>query len=54
MVGVDPKVMYYHLNILPNKKGVRQKRHLISGKRVEALKEEVDRLFDVGLIKEFF
>ena len=54
MVGIDPKVMCYRLNINPNKKGVRQKRRPVSGERVEALKEEVDRLLNVGLVKEAF
>lgn len=30
MVGIDPEVMCHHLNIYPNRKGVRQKRPLVS------------------------
>ncbi|KAK1404814.1 hypothetical protein POM88_004419 [Heracleum sosnowskyi] len=39
---------------IPILKGIRQKRHAVSGERAVALKEEVDRLLDVGLIKESF
>ncbi|KAK1363262.1 hypothetical protein POM88_038823 [Heracleum sosnowskyi] len=55
MVGIDPDVMCHHLNIDPlRKKGFRQKRRPISGERAIALKEEVDRLMQVGLVKESF
>ena len=54
MVGIDPEVMCHWLNINPNKKGVRQKWRPVSGERAKALKEEVDRLLNVGLIKEEF
>ena len=54
MVGIDPEVMCHRLNINPNKKGARQRRRPVSGERVEALKEEVDRLLNVGLVKEEF
>ena len=52
MVGIDPNVMCHHLNIDPTRKGMRQKRRPVSGERAIALKEEVDRLLEVGLIKE--
>lgn len=54
MVGIEPNVMCQCLNIDPNKKGVRQKRRVFSGERDEAQKEEVDRLLNVGLVKETF
>ena len=54
MVGIDPNVMCHHLNIDPTRKGMRQKRRPVSGERAIALKEEVDRLLEVGLIKESF
>ncbi|XP_074373631.1 uncharacterized protein LOC141713979 [Apium graveolens] len=54
MIGIDPEVMCHRLNILPNCKGIRQKRRPVSGERAIALKEEVDRLLEVGLIKESF
>ncbi|XP_074374821.1 uncharacterized protein LOC141715244 [Apium graveolens] len=54
MVGIDPNVMCHRLNIDPDKKGVRQKRRPISGERAEALKEEVDRLLQAGLVRESF
>ncbi|XP_074366739.1 uncharacterized protein LOC141707460 [Apium graveolens] len=54
MIGIDPEVMCHRLNILPNCKGIRQKHRPVSGERAIALKEEVDRLLEVGLIKESF
>ncbi|XP_074356686.1 uncharacterized protein LOC141696444 [Apium graveolens] len=54
MVGIDPEVMCHHLNIDPEHKGVRQKRRFVSGESAVALAEEVDRLLDVGLIRESF
>ncbi|KAL8148773.1 hypothetical protein AgCh_005948 [Apium graveolens] len=54
MIGIDPELMCHRLNILPNCKGMHQKRRTVSGERAIALKEEVDRLLEVGLIKESF
>ena len=54
MVGIDPDVMCHHLNIDPDKKGVRQKRRPVSGERATVLQEEVDRLLKAGLVKEEF
>ncbi|XP_074351431.1 uncharacterized protein LOC141690538 [Apium graveolens] len=54
MIGIDPEVMCHRLNILSNCKGMRQKRRPVSGERAITLKEEVDRLLEVGLIKESF
>ena len=54
MVRIDPSVMCHHLNIDPTRKRMRQKRRPVSGERVIALKEKVDRLLKVGLIKESF
>lgn len=54
MVGIDPEIMCHRLNIDPLKKGTKQKRRAISGERAEALKEEVDRLLNVGLVRESF
>lgn len=54
MVGIDPRVMCHRLNIDHTKKGTRQKRRPVIGERAEALQEEVDRLLEVGLIKESF
>lgn len=53
MVGIYPRVMCHRSDINPTKKGIRQKRQPVSG-RAAALQEEVDRLLDVGLIKESF
>ncbi|XP_074345424.1 uncharacterized protein LOC141684389 [Apium graveolens] len=54
MVGIDPGVMCHRLNIFPNCTGIRQKCRPVSGERAITLKEEVDRLLEVGLIKESF
>lgn len=54
MVENDAKVMCHHLNMYHNRKGIRQKCRSVSGERAIALKEEIDRLLDVGLIKESF
>ncbi|XP_074328488.1 uncharacterized protein LOC141666400 [Apium graveolens] len=54
MIGIDPNVMCHRLNLDPKKKGVRQKRRSISGERAEALREEVDRLMEAGLVREAF
>ncbi|XP_074377973.1 uncharacterized protein LOC141719490 [Apium graveolens] len=54
MVGIDPGIMCHRLNILLNCTGIRQKRHPVSGERAISLKEEVNRLLEVGLIKESF
>ncbi|XP_074356707.1 uncharacterized protein LOC141696466 [Apium graveolens] len=54
MVGIDPEIMCHRLNIDPKHKGVRQKRRAVSGERAIALAEEVERLLDVGLIRESF
>ncbi|XP_074322981.1 uncharacterized protein LOC141659938 [Apium graveolens] len=54
MVGIDPEVMCHRLNIFPNYTGIRQKCRPVSGERAIVLKEEVDRLLEVGLIKESF
>ncbi|XP_074355952.1 uncharacterized protein LOC141695617 [Apium graveolens] len=54
MVGIDPEIMCHRLNINPKHKGVRQKRRVVSGERATALAEEVERLLNVGLIRESF
>ncbi|XP_074352696.1 uncharacterized protein LOC141691843 [Apium graveolens] len=54
MIGIDPNVICHRLNLDPKKKGVRQKRWSISGERAEALREEVDRLMEAGLVREAF
>ncbi|XP_074336645.1 uncharacterized protein LOC141673809 [Apium graveolens] len=54
MVGIDPEVMCYRLNIFPNCTRIRQKCRPVSGERAITLKEEVDRLLEAGLIKESF
>ncbi|XP_074375214.1 uncharacterized protein LOC141716974 [Apium graveolens] len=54
MIGIDPGVMCHRLNIFPNCTGLRKKRRPVSWERAMTLKEEVDRLLEVGLIKESY
>ncbi|XP_074377813.1 uncharacterized protein LOC141719323 [Apium graveolens] len=54
MVGIDPGVMCHRLNIFSNCTSIRQKHRPVSGERAIELKEEVDRLLEVGLIKESY
>lgn len=52
MGGIDPEGMSHLLNIDPlKKKGFMLKRRAISGERATTLKEKVDRLQKVGLVK---
>lgn len=52
MVGIDPKVMYHHLNIDSEKREIRKKGRPISKERASVVQEEVDKLLVVGLIKK--
>ena len=54
MVGIHPDVMCHHLNISPDFKPVRQKRRAMDVERYKALKEEVDKLLDIGFVRESF
>ncbi|XP_074377645.1 uncharacterized protein LOC141719162 [Apium graveolens] len=54
VVEIDPGVMCHRLNIFPNCTGIRQKRRPVSGEMAITLKEEVDILSEVGLIKDSF
>ena len=52
MPGVDPKVAYHKLNIMPGAKPVCQKRRPYSEEKKRAITEEIKRLKEVGFIKE--
>ena len=52
MVGIDPNIMLYRLNINPDHKPIRQKRRPMTAECYTALKEEVDKLLANKFIKE--
>ena len=54
MVGIHPDIMCHWLNISPDFKPIRQKRRAMDAERYKALKDEVDKLLDICLIRESF
>ena len=54
MVGIDPNVICHRLNIDTTKRPVRKKRRAMDPERYVALKEEVDKLLEIGFIRESF
>lgn len=52
MPGIDPSVITHRLNIDPTAKLVKQKKRTFAPERNEAITEEVEKLLDVGFIKE--
>ena len=50
MVGIHPDIMWHRLNIIPDFKPIRQKRKAMDAKKYKALKDEVDKLLDIGFI----
>ncbi|PON52662.1 hypothetical protein PanWU01x14_207720, partial [Parasponia andersonii] len=54
MVGIDSRIISHHLNIDLTKKPVRQKRRAMNPERYVALKEEVEKLLEIGFIRESF
>ena len=54
MVGIHLDVMCLPLNINPDFKPIRQKRRAMNAERYNALKDEVDKLLDIGFIREYF
>ena len=54
MVGIHPDVMSHRLNISLDFKPMRQKRIAMDVERYNALKDEVDKLLDIGFIRESF
>ena len=41
MLGIDPSVITYHLNVHPSSKPVRQEKRVFALKRDNSIKEEV-------------
>lgn len=52
MVGISPAVMCHHLKINPNHRPIKQKRRSMDTTRYKALKNEMDRLLEIGFIRE--
>ena len=50
MVGIHPDVMCHRLNISPEFKPVRQKRRAMDAEKYKALKDEVEKLLDIGFV----
>ncbi|KAM6575031.1 hypothetical protein CsatA_023358 [Cannabis sativa] len=54
MIGIDPKIIFHHLNVNPNYLAKRQKRMPLEFERKGALKQEVDKLLVNSFIREVF
>lgn len=54
MCGVSPKIIMHVLNINPKAIQIRQKRRMLGSKRINALKEECEKMLANGFIKESF
>ena len=54
MVRIHPDVMCHRLNISPDFKPIRQKRRAMDAKRYKALKDKVNKLLDIGFVRESF
>ena len=52
MVGIHPDVMCHRLNINPDFKPIQQKRRAMNIERYKTLKDEVDKLLDIGFVRE--
>ena len=52
MGGIDPTVITHRLNVSPSFKPVKQKRRSFAPERQKAINEEVDKLLQVGAIRE--
>ena len=50
--GIDPTIMVHNLAVDPKIKPVKQKRKSFNPKRYVAIKAEVDKLVEVGSIRE--
>ena len=54
MPGIDNKVIKHMLNVDPNRKPIEQKRQVFAPKRNKAVVEEVEKLLNVGFIREVY
>ena len=54
MLGIDPNVITYRLNVYPSSKPVRQKKRVFALKLDNAIKEEVQKLTTAKFIREIY
>ena len=54
MLGIDPSVITYRLNVYPSSKPVRQKKRVFALERDNAIKEEVQKLTVAKFIQEVY
>ncbi|GKV13510.1 hypothetical protein SLEP1_g24510 [Rubroshorea leprosula] len=52
MPGIPPSVSQHKLSTNPLKKPVAQKRRLFGGERLQAIKEEVEKLLQIGFVRK--
>ncbi|XP_074325323.1 uncharacterized protein LOC141662425 [Apium graveolens] len=52
MPGIDPNLITHRLNVDPTRKAVKQKRRTYAPNRLEAIKQEVEKLLEAGFIEE--
>ena len=52
MLGIDPSVITYRLNMYASSKPVRQKKRVFAPERDNAIKEEVQKLTTTQFIRE--
>ena len=52
MAGIDPAIITHKLNVSPSFKPVKQKRRSFAPERQKAINEEVNKLLQVGAIRE--
>ncbi|XP_074373990.1 uncharacterized protein LOC141714369 [Apium graveolens] len=50
--GIDPDLITHKLNVDPTRKAVKQKKRIYAPDRLEAIKQDVEKLQEVGFIKE--
>ena len=54
MLGIDPSVITYRLNVYPSSKPVRQKKRVFAPERDNAIKEKVQKLTTTKFIREVY
>ncbi|KAK0589707.1 hypothetical protein LWI29_017611 [Acer saccharum] len=52
MIGIDPEVMVHRLQVDPDHQPVKQKRRKFAPERNKVINEEIQKLFDIGSVKE--
>ena len=54
LVGIHPNVICHRLNISPDFKPIWQKKRAVDAERYKTLKDEVDKLLNIGFVRESF